>query len=61
MKYIIYGIKEEGEMACTTLENWYAQPILQKTVDGTDCVIYQEFEASSYEEAQRIFNEYMGF
>jgi hypothetical protein len=61
MKWVIFGRKEEGETGLTTREGYEAQPQLQRTVDGTPCRVYDEFDAETYEEAKARYDEHMGF
>lgn len=61
MKWVIFGRKEEGETGFATREGYEAQPQLQRTVDGTPCVVYDEFEAATFEEARAVYERHMGF
>lgn len=61
MKWVIFGRKEEGETGLTTREGYEAQPQLQRTVDGTPCRVYDEFDAETYEAARARYDEHMGF
>lgn len=61
MKWVIFGRKEEGETGLATREGYDAQPQLQTTVDGTPCVVYDEFEAETYEAARAAYERHMGF
>ncbi len=61
MKGVIFGRKEEGETGLATREGYEAQPQLQTTVDGTPCIVYDEFEASDYAEAKAVYERHMGW
>lgn len=60
MKWVIFGWREESETGFATREDYEALLQLQRTVDGTSCRVYDEFDAETYEEAKARYDEHMG-
>ena len=61
MKWVIFGLREEGEMGMSTRENYDSQPILHTTVYNIPVAIYEEFEAVDYDAARLYFERFMGY